>query len=205
MTAVAPATALHHLDAAEADPATLAPDERTQAAAYRHALDRHRFVTRRAWLRERLAAVTGEAPDTLRFARTDHGRPYLPAHPDLHFSLSHSAGWAALVLADRPVGCDLEARDPAKADPEVANRFFAPRERAALAQLEGEDWIDGFYAAWTRKEAYVKALGLGLSLPLQDFAVTLGAAPALLDVPGWAFHPLPVPPGFSGALAIRAA
>lgn len=199
-------TAWLDLDAApDAYRAVLNPEERARAATYRNPRDGRRFAIRRGWLRHLLAAELGEAPEALRFATGTYGKPRLPLAPDLAFSLSHSAGQALAAIARTgPVGCDIEARDPAKADPTVAERFFAPRERAELARLTGAAWIDGFFNAWTRKEAVVKAVGTGLSLPLQAFAVSLTPGePAHITAgaPGWRLAALPAPPGFTAALA----
>lgn len=201
-------TALLHLDSCAApDPAILSADERARAARFRDARDGQRFASRRIWLRRLLAAETGETAASLRLAYSAHGQPSLADHPQLFFSASHSAGWAMVAIADRPVGCDLERCDPAKADRGVADRFFSPAERAAMARLSGRAWLDGFFAAWTRKEAYVKAVGTGLSLPLDGFSVTLapGAPVRVLDgAPGWDLHAMPAPPSFAAALVVQA-
>ena len=101
------------------------------------------------------------------------GKPCV-AEGDLRFSLSHSRGLALYAVArGLEVGCDLEFRDPRLACGRVAERFFSPPELHALRSLPAERWAEGFFNGWTRKEAYVKARGLGLSLPLDSFAVTL--------------------------------
>lgn len=181
-------------------------DERCRAATYRLPRDRHRFTARRGWLRALLAEETGSAPAELRFATGEHGKPYLPDLLALDFSLSHSAGTAlAAISTIGPVGCDIEARRSAKADPRVAEHFFSLRERADLARRPAEAWIDGFFAIWTRKEAVVKAIGTGLAMPLQSFSVSLDAPARITEgAAGWKLQPLSAPPGFTAALAIAA-
>lgn len=185
--------------------AVLDAEERARAAAYRNPRDGRRFVIRRGWLRHLLAAELGEAPQALRFTTGAFGKPSLPLASDLIFSISHSAGQAlAAISRQGPVGCDIEARDPAKADPAIAERYFAPPERAELARLADQTWINGFFNAWTRKEAVVKAIGTGLSMPLQAFSVSLTPgepARVIAGAPGWRLAALPAPPGFTAALA----
>lgn len=191
----APTIALLALDAVDDDRLLepLSPDERTRAAAFRFASDGRRFALRRGWLRHLLATRTSVAAGALHFAVGEHGKPFLPAFPDLHFSLSHSAGVALAAIADVPVGCDIEACEPAKADPQVAARLFAPAERALLAPLSGAAWTAAFFDIWVRKEAYVKAIGTGLSTPVTDMCVTA--------LPGWRLDDVAAPPGFAAAVA----
>ena len=154
-----------------------------------------------------LAAETGTAPESLCFAVSEHGKPRLPQFPDLHFNLSHSAG-VALAVIDRagPVGCDIERCLAANADAAVGERLFSLKERADLSGLSEAAWQHGFFTAWVRKEAYVKALGTGLSTPLHDFTVTLlPDEPARLvdGVPGWQIDAVAAPAGYKAAVAYR--
>ena len=203
------AVTLVRLDVSDAEAAAclalLSPAERARADRYRLERDRRRFLVRRAKLRMLLAEALACRPEAVPIEADPHGKPFVEGHPGLAFNLSHARD-AALVAIGRDValGCDLEWRDPELACARVAERLFAPRERAALAQLPPGRWVEGFYNCWTRKEAYVKALGLGLSYPLVAFSVSVGpgARPALNGADAgwslWSFEPLA---GYQAALA----
>lgn len=188
------------LDTAAADPARfarlLSPGERARAERFRYARDRRRFVVRRGRLRELLADRIGCAPEEVRLACDAFGKPRI-ASSALSFNLSHSDGIALYAIArGREVGCDIEWRDERLAPRAVAERFFSPREVEMLNALPREAWVAGFFNCWTRKEAFVKACGLGLSAPLHAFDVSLapGEPAALLrGGEGWslrAFEPM---------------
>jgi 4'-phosphopantetheinyl transferase len=146
----------------------------------------------------------------LRFDVAPRGKPRL-AGRELAFNLSHSRGTALVaVTAAREVGVDVEAvreRDLLG----LARTYFAPAEQAVLASLAGPERAAAFYRCWTRKEAYLKACGMGLGLRLDSFEVTLapGDAPALRrserapgEVERWSFADPPAPPGFAAAVAV---
>jgi len=179
--------------------AVIGADERAHADRFRFARDRRRFIARRARLRQLLGAWVGRAPDALRFGENSHGKPILADGPC--FSLSHSADMMMLAIGDVAVGCDVERIDPALDWPPLAETFFTATERAALAALPPEAARRAFFACWARKEAFVKALGLGLSWPLDAFDVSVGATPALLSGgAGWAIAAAPDVPGFATAI-----
>jgi len=137
--------------------------------------------------------------DALRFGENSHGKPILADGPC--FSLSHSADMMMLAIGDAAIGCDVERIDPALDWPPLAETFFTATERAALAALPPEAARRAFFACWARKEAFVKALGLGLSWPLDAFDVSVGATPALLSGgAGWAIAAAPDVPGFATAI-----
>ena len=175
-----------HSDSMEADLAILCPEEQLAASRFRFALDRIRFVRRRAALRSILGRYLGIAPRDIAYGANTYGKPTLidrRAVGKLSFNTSHSAA-AALIAVSRCalLGVDIEQLRPMPDDMGIAARFFAPPEAAALAELQCGDRIDGFFHAWTRKEAVVKALGSGLSIPLDAFAVSLrpGDPPRIL-------------------------
>jgi 4'-phosphopantetheinyl transferase len=184
--------------------ALLAADERARAALFRFARDRRRFVVRRGRAREWLAEEVGGNPARLRFTANAHGKPELTGGP--HFSLSHSGETMMLAIGDAELGCDIEAIDPALDWPPLARTFFSPTENAALAALAPEAARTAFFACWSRKEAFIKALGLGLSYPLDAFTVSVGAAPAVVSGgEGWEARPVQSPAGHRAALVVRAA
>lgn len=165
--------------------ALLSADERARAARFHHARDRERWIVARARMRERLGAALGEAPEHLIFETEAQGRPFLKGHEaTLSFNLSHSEGLGALAVSfDARVGVDVEAVRPL-ADHEM-DWPLSHAERAALRGLRGKDRLDAFFRFWTLKEAFIKAHGAGLSLPLGDFDMSPpGAAPRLMRLAG---------------------
>lgn len=155
----------------EAYHAVIDADERRQAARFRKDHHRRRFVTRRALRRLWLAEQVGAAPGELRFETDAHGKPRLPGGP--HFSASHSGDMMMLAVADRPVGCDIEALDDTLDWRPIAAQFFAAEECAALAALPRDAGRQAFFDCWARKEAFVKAIGKGLAHPLDAFVVSV--------------------------------
>jgi 4'-phosphopantetheinyl transferase len=189
--------------------------ERTRAARFCQARDRRRFIAAHAVLRRLLAAYCRCDPLALHFAAGPWGKPFLavPA-ADLCFNLSHSGELAVYALTrGADIGIDIEYRRAELASDEIATRFFAPEEVAALRALPPRDRTAAFFRCWTRKEAFIKARGEGLSLLLHRFAVSLAPEPraALLSIDGseaaaaeWSVSELPAPEGYTAALAVRA-
>jgi len=155
----------------------LGQTEIERSSRFRFARDRDRFIVRRGVLREILGHYLGMPPERVRFRSTRFGKPILDLEAqvrDLRFNLSHSHGLALVgITRDREIGVDIERIVPERADRQVAERFFAPGEIAALQDFAGRAWVECFFHCWTRKEAYVKALGEGLSLPLDRFEVSV--------------------------------
>jgi 4'-phosphopantetheinyl transferase len=154
----------------------LSGDEAERAARFVFALHRARWIAARAFLRRVLAARAGCGPRELRFVAGPGGKPAL-AHPagEPRFSLSHAEGYAACaVTSGHEVGMDLEVVRPVQDFDAVAARFFSPRETDDLRALPKAERLRGFFECWTRKEAFLKATGDGLSRPLDSFSVTLG-------------------------------
>ncbi len=198
-----------HCETLEVDAATVAamtaivgPEERARADRFHFARDRHRFVVRRGRLRQLLGAWVGRAPEALHFTANSHGKPILADGPA--FSLSHSAGMMMLAISDGDVGCDIEWIDDTLDWVPLAETLFTTGERAALAALPPETARRAFFAVWARKEAFVKALGLGLSYPLDAFDVSVGEVPRLVSGgAGRAIAPGPMVQGFATALVAR--
>lgn len=168
------------LDVAPARLARLArllhADERKRAARFHGATLSQRFVAGRGLLREVLAAYLDMDAADIRFAYDAYGKPELadPVGPPLRFNVAHSAG-LILVAVSRGarLGVDVEAVLRFDDMEGVAGRFFSPRERGRLANLPVADHVAAFYRCWTRKEAYLKAVGTGLSTPLDSFDVSV--------------------------------
>ena len=184
-----------------------AEDELARAARFVRAVHRDRHIAGRGRLREILGAETGRDPRDIVFVYGANGKPAMEGGPE--FNLSHSGDLAALAISrDGPVGVDVERRR--EIEDAVARHHFSPAEYSALSGLSGADWLDGFYRCWTRKEAVIKTNGLGLSMPLDSFDVTLApGTPARLDrIAGddpeaWRLVHFDPAPGCSGAVAAR--
>jgi len=181
----------------------LSPDERARAARLVFAEHRHHFTVCRGTLREILGRSTGVEPRALAFVQNEYGKPALP-EGRLRFNVSHSAGLALIaVSAHRELGVDIERMNRRVAEERIAERFFSPNEAAKLRALPVEEQTHAFFRCWTRKEAYIKARGMGLALPLHSFDVTLGPdepAAILRGGEGWEIESLDPAEGFAGAL-----
>lgn len=172
--------------------ATLSAEEQAQAGRYRYALHRRRFVVRRARLRAWAGARLGVAPRAVEVIADGHGKPTVTGL-DGHFNASHSGELMLIAAAAVPLGCDIERIDAGIDWRPIAERLFAPEERSALAPLNDGDGRTAFFRVWSRKEAFVKAIGQGLAYPLDAFAVGAGAEPSLLrGGEGWAIAALPL-------------
>ncbi|MGD1992884.1 MAG: 4'-phosphopantetheinyl transferase superfamily protein [Anaerolineae bacterium] len=194
----------------------LTPDELERAERFCFQGDAERFIVARAILRAILGNYLRLKPGQIRFRYTQHGKPYLPAaakREGLRFNLSHSRGLALYaVTRGREVGIDLESLDTGFDCHPIAVRFFSQRENATLDVLPAEWRREAFFACWTRKEAYIKARGAGLGIPLQQFDVSLvpGEPAELLDsrwapedVARWTLRALDPGPGFAAAVAVE--
>lgn len=162
-------------DARRLEP-VLSPDEIQRANRFRFAEHRRRFIIARGCLRSLLGAYLQTAADELFFAYSAKGKPTLDVRHQSHlrFNLSHSGEIAVFAFAlGRNLGVDVELIRQDIDVEEIPKRFFSTAEQKALEALQGEHKVQGFFNCWTRKEAYVKAVGSGLSLPLRDFDVSL--------------------------------
>lgn len=161
--------------------ALMTPDERARHARFVRAADRHLQRLARALVRLCLASYTGLSPVGWRFGTGPHGKPFLgsPVPPvPITFNLSHTRGLVAAAFGfGAEVGVDVEHLDRPTATMDVARRFFAPAEIAALERAPAGERQEIFFGFWTLKEAYLKARGLGLSVPLASFAFDLSADP----------------------------
>lgn len=188
---------------------TLAPEERTRAAQFHFAKDRRHFIAGRVALRDMLARYLHRDPARLQFCYGPAGKPALAPcsqAQDVHFNLSHSHGLALLAVTRvGEIGIDVERIEADVARERVAERFFSPQEVAALRALPAHLQPEAFFNCWTRKEAYVKARGDGLRIPLDSFDVSLiPGAPAAFQRgagPQWSLQALLPAPDYVGAIA----
>lgn len=191
----------------------LSEEERDRAAAFRREDLRTAYVGSHVALRHILAAYTQMPARQLSFTRGRWGKPGLMSSPELHFNLSHSRGYAVIVVAlEGPVGIDLEDMSP-PAPFDVVPTICTLAEQELLARTDKDRRDDVFYALWTRKEALAKAMGLGLALDLRKLGVWRGLAedvsqpeicPSISAPYPWHIFALPTIPGMAAALAAPA-
>lgn len=163
----------------------LLPQERqTRALACRFDADRAR-VTGSGWLLQYALQQAGLPAAEQIFSKTAAGKPVLLHQENLHFSLSHSGHWTVCAIGDQPLGADVELP---RCTMRIAERHFCPEELEGLLSLPEHERRDQLNRLWTAKEAYLKALGCGLSIPLTSFTVRLTEDGAFLEQ---ALSPLP--------------
>ena len=187
-------------------------DERDRAERFRFARDREQFVVSHALMRAILACYLERPAAALELLQPAGEKPRLAGSPPFDFNLSHSGDYALLGVSRAPIGTDIEVLREFDNRDSLAQDTFAPAEIAALASLPPALQWDGFFACWTCKEAYVKALGLGLSAPLDRFVVALdpGRPAALLSIEdsaerarGWSVWGTKPAAGYRAAAAVE--
>jgi 4'-phosphopantetheinyl transferase len=193
----------------------LSSDELRRAARFHFARDRQHFVASRALLRTILASYLNLHPGRLNFSYSKKEKPSLePAQgSDITFNVSHSGGIALMAFTrGREIGVDIEQVRPDADLEAIARRFFSTNEQNQLAALPANEKTEAFFRCWTRKEAYIKATGDGLSLPLSQFDVALVAAetsalkatrPDASEGGLWLLREVPAGPDYIAALCVR--
>lgn len=196
-------------------------DHAADAAAHRHLLDaeesarldaflrdadRDAYAVAHVALRRLLGERLGQAPEAVTLSREPcahcggpHGRPVVPGNA-VHFSLSHTSGLVMIALAGAPVGVDVERVPDPDTVADVASQLH-PRERTELAALPAAQLPAAFSRCWTRKEALLKATGVGLNEDLSLTYVGAGSQPAAND--DWLLADLPTDPGYTAAIAVH--
>ncbi len=194
----------------------LSADERQKAERFRLRADCHRHIIGRALARLTIGRLLDHRAESLRFRYTDFGKPYLADKMNergVQFNISHSGDVVLVALTtNRRIGVDVERiRDDLNVE-RIAGRFFSARECSQLAALPDNLRRTAFFRCWSRKEAFIKARGEGLSLPLDSFDVSLGPTerPAILatrpdptEADRWVLHSLEVGHGHQAALAVE--
>lgn len=193
----------------------LSPDEQERADRFHFSIHRDRFIVARGVLRSLLGRYLNLNPQAIGFVYSEKGKPSLaPEHndPSLQFNLSHSQTLALYAIArNRAVGIDVEEIRDNYPHEKIASQFFSAEEVAVLQQLPPELKPQAFFNCWTRKEAYIKATGTGLSLPLDQFSVSLipGEPAQLLQISGnpeevkrWRLQEIRPGLGYAGAIAV---
>lgn len=196
--------------------ALLAADEQSRAARFHFEKDRNRFIAARGYLRLLLADYTKQPASQLHFTYGPYGKPALS---DLSgntmpcFNLAYAEGLALFgVITGHDIGVDLEYIRPLPDILKMAHSYFSPGEIRALQALPREQQAEGFFNCWTRKEAFIKAAGQGMAIPLDQFEVSLAPGePATLrhvawdssETTRWHLHNPTVTPGYVAAVVIR--
>jgi 4'-phosphopantetheinyl transferase len=194
----------------------LTEDELERANRFSFEVDRQRFIAARGILRSILGRYITIYPGHLRFSYNQYGKPFLAPQFSsylLNFNLCHSGSMALYAITrNMEIGVDVERVRSDFEYEEIAKRFFSVNEAAILRTIPTETRLEAFYTCWTRKEAYIKAHGKGLSLPLDSFDVSCAPwePPMLLiakDDPQerslWTLLDLKPGPGYVGALAVK--
>jgi 4'-phosphopantetheinyl transferase len=189
--------------------ALLSPDEQVRAAKFYFDEDREHYRYGRAILRTLIGQYEQIEPTAVPFVYGEHGKPGL-AGGDLRFNLSHADGVALIAFArGREIGVDVERVRPLSDADRVARRFFSEREYGEYTAVFDAQKPQAFFNCWTRKEAFIKAIGEGLSCPLKSFDVSLlpGEAAQLREIRGsetaaahWTLHSLDPLPGYVSAV-----
>jgi 4'-phosphopantetheinyl transferase len=193
----------------------LSPEERKRAGLFQKALDAQRYVAARGSLRSLLGAYLMTEPDRLQFSYDAFGKPQLASkRAFVSFSVSHSDDWGLLGFSrGHRIGVDLERIRTEIDTEDLAKRFFSPNEFRKLRTLPADQQREAFYCGWTRKEAYLKGRGEGLSYGLDRVEVSLAPGePATImkasDDPKvsqcWTVQHLSPEPGYVGAAAVEA-
>ncbi|MFD4143527.1 4'-phosphopantetheinyl transferase family protein [Streptomyces sp. NPDC058572] len=183
-------------------------EESARLAGFRRPADRDAYAVAHVTLRRLLGQRLGLAPESVTLLREPcahcggpHGRPHVPDRA-VHFSLSHTTGMVMIALASAPVGIDVEAVPEAATAAEVAQQLH-PQERDELAAVPAAGHAEAFNRCWTRKEALLKAMGVGLN---EDLSLNyVGAGPQPASHQGWLIADLPTEAGYSAAVAVRRA
>jgi 4'-phosphopantetheinyl transferase len=188
--------------------AVLSKEECARASRFHFDRDGRCYVARRAKLRLLLSRYLGCSPRDVPIRTGPRGKPFV-AGSTLRFNVSHSGGLALYAFAvGLDVGCDIAFHDGRIAIDTVSERFFSAAERRILRQSPPHDRTAAFFDLWTRKEAVLKASGLGLSVPLDSFDVSTAPAEQVISLQSggrWLVRPLETAAGYTAAVAARGA
>jgi 4'-phosphopantetheinyl transferase len=199
------------LDSVKAFESTLSADETQRASSFQFDKDCNRYIVAHFSLRDVLGRYLKAEPAKLEFSIDQYGKPALLGHK-LEFNLSHSGSFALVaVTQSRIIGVDVERMREGISSHSIARQYFSPAEVAEFDAVPIEQREVAFFTCWTRKEAFIKAKGLGLSLPLDSFDVSLTPnEPAILravrppqEAAHWKLHSLDVAPRYAGAAAVE--
>lgn len=191
----------------------LSEEEKNRAQRFHFTKDRTHFIAARSLLRKILAQYVNIAPEKLQFIYNAFGKPALQHHADLQFNLSHSHSVALFAITrEQSIGVDIEFMERNCDIDAIVERYFSANEYLIIKNLSGREKIQAFFNGWARKEAFLKALGEGLSYPLAQVEVTLNSAiPAKiialhdikLNLVDWHLQALDPLPHYAAALVVK--
>lgn len=194
----------------------LNPREQEKQRRFHFEKHRHAYLITRAVIRDLLARYTGTQPSTLAFGENEYGRPYLVPDQNnlgLHFNISHTDGLIVVgVVKGREIGVDVEFIQRGGDLVNIADRYFSEQEVSDLHALPEREHTDRFFDYWTLKESYIKARGMGLSIPLGEFTfhldgdipIRISVDPRQKDPPNrWQFKQWRIGDRFKIALAVE--
>lgn len=193
----------------------LSADEQQKVSRFMFAADGHKYLVARAILRVILGRYVEMSPDMLQFGYSDYGKPYLQNEKltqTIHFNVSHSGDLALYgITKNRRIGVDVEQMRPLVDEAQFVKSIFSPVEQQAFGRVRPSQKQDAFFNGWTRKEAFIKAIGMGLSFPLTAFDVSVvpGLPAQLLGVRGapgcqeWSMDALTLGPEYKAAYVVE--
>jgi len=192
---------------------TLSADESERAARFHFEKDRHRYILAHACLRDILSRYLHCEPKQIVFSTNNYGKPVLLSEQEMDFNLSHSGEYVLIaVTRGHKIGVDVEHFRMNLEHEKIARRFFSQAENQEFSAIPHEQKVIAFFNCWTRKEAYIKAHGFGLSLPLDNFDVSFApndppvlraTRPDPTEARKWTLLSLDVHPEHAGALAVE--
>lgn len=191
----------------------LSENEKTRASKFRFEKDRLTYVTARGVLRELISAYTHQSPSAIAFFYNEQSKPYIISDTSLKFNVSHSGEKILMSFSlEHEIGVDVEFNKRSIEIPQVAKSFFSKNETKALLCLPDVQQLSAFYNCWTRKEAFIKAKGGGLSIPLDQFEVSLLPEEKAelrvikwdqTDVVNWNLQSITVGEDYTGAVIVK--
>ena len=192
---------------------TLSADELSRASRFRFEKDQRRFIGARGILRQILGAYLQKLPHSLQFLYGTNGKPVLANNDTFQFNLSHSENMVLYAIThNRNIGIDLERIREDVAIEQISSRFFSEAEIVSMQQLTESKRNELFFQYWTRKEALIKATGVGLSVPIETFDVSgvNGSILSPIPLPGdhgekpqWYLQDLLPGPGYTAAIVVE--
>jgi 4'-phosphopantetheinyl transferase len=157
---------------------SLSHDEMSRASRFRNAIDADRFLTSRAALRVVLGRYTGQHPSEIRFVVGEYGKPHLRRERGdrgpLAFNVTHSGSWCLIAVAREPVGIDIERITPVREGSRMFASILCPAELSAVARLPARSRVSACFSIWTRKEAVLKGMGIGIAGPVRPDGLYVG-------------------------------
>jgi len=163
----------------------LSSREIAKGNAFKFPTHKHQFWLYRTMLRKVLSLYSNIPPEKICFSYSEFGKPSFENNASLQFNLSHSQNLGVIALThSSPVGVDIEEMKTLEDFEEIVKQFFSKKEYADFQQIPVQEQLDPFYTLWTCKEAFVKALGEGLSYPLDQFSISWKKPPTVLEIQG---------------------